>query len=105
MPIPRSFRVVLRIAGVVAAIGCIVGSVILLALSDDAMPVLIHWIGEERVLGSQNVYHNPDGSVLLTNPGAMAKVVLMIWGIGLSQAIAGGFLLWKSVGRGCRESK
>jgi len=63
------------------------------------MSIVIHWIGEERVLGGQNVLLQPDGSKLLTNPGAMAKIAVLIWGVGACQLLAGGYLAWKSVNK------
>jgi hypothetical protein len=93
----RPLGMVSIIFGVITGLLSIAGAVILIWGSQDAMLVVIHWIGEERVLGQQNVLLQPDGSKLLTNPGAMAKIAVLIWVVGLSQGIAGGFLIWKSV--------
>ena len=88
------------ILGIFVGTLSIVGALILLWGSQDAMLVAIHWIGEERVLGPQNVLLQPDGSKLLTNPGAMMRVILLVWIVGLSQVIAGSSLVWQSVNRG-----
>jgi hypothetical protein len=80
------------------------GAIILIWGSQDAMLVLIHWLGEERALGPQNVIIQPDGSKLLTNPSAMANWVMMIWTVGASQIVAGLNLLWTS-GLGLRSHR
>jgi hypothetical protein len=74
----------------------VVGAIILIWGSQDAMLVLIHWLGEERALGPQNVIVQPNGSKLLTNPSAMARWVMLIWTVGLCQIIAGLNLVWTS---------
>ena len=93
----RRFGTVASVLGATAGVVSVAGALTLLWGSQDLMSVVIHWIGEERVLGPENVLVRPDGGKLLTNPTAMARVVLLIWGVGVSQVIAGGFLLWKSV--------
>ncbi|GAC1447460.1 MAG: hypothetical protein NVSMB9_29640 [Isosphaeraceae bacterium] len=95
MKLPRSFGIVSTILDVITGVASIVGGVILVWGSQDAMLVLIHWIGEGRILGPQNVLLQPDGSKLLTNPSAMAKITILLWGVGASHVIAGGFLFWK----------
>ncbi|WP_422929323.1 hypothetical protein [Singulisphaera sp. PoT] len=85
-------RVLLGIVGV----ACVAGSLSLVWYSMTAMRIVIYWIGEERVLGARNVYVQPDGSKLLTNPAAMARVMMLIWALGGVLAVAGGILLRKS---------
>jgi hypothetical protein len=74
----------------------VVGAIILIWGSQDTMLVVIHWLGEERALGPQNVIVQPNGSKLLTNPSAMARWTMLIWTVGLSQIVAGLNLLWTS---------
>jgi hypothetical protein len=74
----------------------VVGAIILIWCSQDAMLVLVHWLGEERALGPQNVIVQPNGSKLLTNPSAMTRWVMLIWTVGLCQIVAGLHLVWTS---------
>ena len=85
--------VIRSLLGVIVGLLSLIGKAVLLWGSQDAMLVLIHWIGEERALGPRSVIRNPDGSTLLTNPGAMAKWVFLIWAVGASQVISGLGLL------------
>jgi hypothetical protein len=89
-------RQVVAAFGVAIGLVSLVGAISLIWGSQDAMRVLIHWVGEERALGSPNVVVQPDGSKLLTNPSAMARWVMVIWAVGLSQIVAGLHLLWTS---------
>jgi hypothetical protein len=93
----RPFRTVCTIFGVIMGTVSIVGALILMWGSQDVMLVAIHWIGEERVLGQQNVIRQSDGSKLLTNPSAMARVIFLVWFVSLSHLIAGSYLFWQSV--------
>jgi hypothetical protein len=83
--------------GVIPGLMSLVGGLALLWGSQDAMLMLIHWVGEERALGTQNVIPQPDGGKLLTNPGAMFRWMVLIWAVGASQVIAGGYILWRGV--------
>lgn len=93
MGVPRSLSVITALLGILAGLLSIAGGAALLWGSQDAMTVLIHWIGEERALGPRSVVRQPDGSALLTNPGAMARWVFLIWAVGASQVVAGACLL------------
>jgi hypothetical protein len=92
-------RVILAAIGATLGLACVLGAIVLIWGSQDAMLVLIHWIGEERALGPQSVIRNPDGSTLLTNPSAMARWMMPIWAVGFAQVVAGLHLLWSSVKR------
>ena len=72
------------------------GAIILIWGSQDAMLVLVRWLGEEKALGAQNVIVQPNGSKLLTNPSAMARWMMLIWTVGLCQIVAGLHLVWTS---------
>jgi hypothetical protein len=96
MAISAPPRYTLALLGIATGIASVVGAIMLIWGSEDAMLVVIHWLGEERALGPQNVIVQPNGSKLLTNPGAMARWVMLIWTVGLSQLIAGLHLLWSS---------
>lgn len=74
----------------------IAGGLALLWGSQDAMLVLIHWVGEGRALGPQNVIPQPGGGELLTNPSSMVRWIALIWAVGTSQIMAGGCLLWRA---------
>src|SRR5688572_9295722 len=97
MELPRSLGLISSLLGFIAGLFSIIGGVVLLWGSQDAMLVLIHWIGEERALGPRSVLRNPDGSTLLTNPGAMARWVFLFWAVGASQVISGLCLLRRIV--------
>ncbi len=77
------------------AFGCflIVSGVAVLWWSQDLMIWLIHVVGEETALGAKNVYRNPDGTVLLTNPGGMMLWALPFWIPGLAAIVAGVTLI------------
>jgi hypothetical protein len=83
----------LSVLGVVPGLLCVVGGLALLWGSQDAMLVLIHWVGEERALGARSVIPRPGGGKLLTNPGAMAGWMALIWAVGVSQVLAGADLI------------
>jgi len=83
------------ILGGLAGLLSVIGGIALLWGSQDAMLVLIHWLGEEWALGKHNVIRRPDGSTLVTNPTSMAKWMSIIWVIGASQIVAGASLLFR----------
>lgn len=56
--------------------------------SQDLMTWLIHIVGEERALGSENVVITQDGGRLLTNPGAMVLWTLPFLILGFVQLVA-----------------
>jgi hypothetical protein len=53
--------------------------------SSDLMLWLIHMVGEERALGVDNVIHLENGGKLLTNPGAMMRLTMPFWILGMVQ--------------------
>jgi hypothetical protein len=61
-----------------------IGGVTILYFSEILMLRLINIIGEERALGAENVYVQPDGSKLLTNPGAIGCWTLPFWQLDFS---------------------
>ncbi|SIO15644.1 hypothetical protein SAMN05444166_2742 [Singulisphaera sp. GP187] len=92
-----------RILGSLVGLLSTIGGLVLLWGSEDAMQVLIHWIGEERALGASFVIRQADGSTLLTNPGAMVRWMSLIWVVGLSQIAAGVSLLKRSATKARHE--
>lgn len=68
MTIPAPLRHSVAVLGIASGLVGIAGAISLIWCSQDAMLVLIHWLGEERSLGAQNVIVQPNGSKLLTNP-------------------------------------
>ncbi len=60
--------------------------------SSDLMLWLIHLVGEEWVLGADNVITVEGGGKLLTNPGGMMRWTLPFWFLGAVQ-IAGAITL------------
>ncbi len=87
----------------VAAIGCGLLGLGLCVLSGRLMLLLIHFVGEERALGPQNVYRLDDGAVLLTNPGAMVMWMLPFLALGIAFLIAACVLALRVLTRPKRE--
>jgi len=57
---------------------------------------LIALIGPERALGASNVWHEPDGSVLMTNPGAMLFWCLPFLALGIFLVVVAAKILRRS---------
>jgi hypothetical protein len=62
--------------------------------SGDLMTFLIHMVGEERALGRDSVIRRPDGSLLLTNPGAMALWTMPVLLLAAVQVSSAFTLAW-----------
>jgi hypothetical protein len=69
--------------------------------SEELMGWLIYMVGEERVLGADNVIHLENGGKLLTNPVAMMRWTIPFWVLGMVQITAAITLvgLWASCRR------
>ena len=74
MTTPAPLRYAVALLGIALGTASVVGAIILNLGSQDAMRVVIHWLGEERALGPQNVIVQPNGSKLLTNPSCDGEV-------------------------------
>ena len=53
------------------------------------LPGLELLLGIETIVGARSVFHQPDGSYLYTNPGAMLKWIASVVGVGLAIAAVG----------------
>lgn len=69
--------------GIIASL-LLLGGVATFYFSQDLMVWLIHLVGEEWALGSDNVVDTPSGKVL-TNPGAMGLWIVPWWIAGTLQ--------------------
>jgi hypothetical protein len=80
------------------AVALLIFGVATLWWSEDLMTFLIHVVGEERALGTQNVIRREDGSTLLTNPGGMILWTTPFWFLGCLQLTSAVTLvgLWVS---------
>jgi hypothetical protein len=56
-------------------------------------PGLEALLGIESIVGRQNVYYQPDGRYYFTNPGAMARWICSVAGIGIILCSLGVWLL------------
>jgi hypothetical protein len=79
----RSYAVASLFLGQAAIL--LVAGTVTLWYSQNLMIFLIHLVGEERALGPASVIRSPDGSTLLTNPGAMARWMTPFWALGAAQ--------------------
>ncbi len=62
--------------------------------SQSLMTWLIHMVGEEWALGKDNVIRQPDGGMLLTNPGAMALWATPFWLLAMVEVSSSFTLAW-----------
>lgn len=66
------------------------------------MTWLVHVVGEEWALGSQNVIRREDGTTLLTNPSGMVHWTMPFWFLGISLLVSGLWLVSIRLGRPSR---
>jgi hypothetical protein len=72
----------------------IVSGVLILVFSNKIVfPGLERLIGIDAIVGTQNVFYQPDGGYLYTNPGAVVRWVSSIAAIGISIALTGVLVL------------
>jgi hypothetical protein len=69
------------------------GVLVLLFSYKIVFPVLERLVGIETIVGTQNVFYQPDGSYFFTNPGAMMRWVFSVAAVGISIALTGVLVL------------
>ena len=74
----------------------LVGAMVVLCREQIVFPGLERLVGAETIVGKQNVIYQADGSYLLTNPGAIARWISLVAGIGILICALGGFLLLRA---------
>jgi hypothetical protein len=72
------------------------GILIVVFSNKIVFPGLERIVGIETIVGKENVVYQSDGSYLFTNPGAMAKWILSVAGIGILIGLIGVFILYCS---------
>jgi len=53
-------------------------------------------LGIETLVGRENVFYEPDGSYMFTNPSAMVRWIVSVSVIGVALACGGGWFLFRS---------
>ncbi|MAT68637.1 MAG: hypothetical protein CMJ58_03860 [Planctomycetaceae bacterium] len=60
---------------------------------DELTAFMLHLVGEEAALGEANVVRDASGGVLLTNPAAMARWAVLVYGAATLLIVAAATLL------------
>ena len=76
-----------------------VGVLVAVFSHEIVFPGLERLLGIETLVGRENVVYHPDGGYAFTNPGAMARWVVTVAGVGLAIAAVGAVMLTKSRGK------
>lgn len=71
-----------------------VGVLIVIFSGSIVFPGLERLLGVKTIVGSENVYYQPDGSYIYTNPEAMARWIFCAAGVGFLVAAGGGVMIW-----------
>ena len=72
------------------------GAFVVIFSNRIVFPGLERIVGIETIVGAQNVVYQPDGSYLVTNPGAMLRWIASVAAIGMAISLCGVLLLLRT---------